>query len=108
MRYLAGVIGLASVIAVSAATAGFSSQEAAVETTRAAFRKAKPHEIKSIEKYCEAALATSSFPERDKLIRQAIQLTAVDERIEANGLLKQVNSLEQSDANVAVVICKSR
>ena len=79
MRYLAGVIGLASVIAVSAATAGFSSQEAAVETTRAAFRKAKPDEIKSTETYCKAALATSSFPERNKFMRQAIQLTAGDE-----------------------------
>jgi hypothetical protein len=41
-------------------------------------------------------------------MRQAIQLMAVDERIEANGLLKQVNSLEQSDANVAAVIRKPR
>ncbi|HKO72123.1 MAG TPA: hypothetical protein VJV58_14435 [Bradyrhizobium sp.] len=106
MRYFAGMIGLALVVAISIANAW--SQEVAFQATRAAFRKPKSHEIKSIEKYCEAALATSSFPERDKLMRQAIQLMAADKRVEANVVLKQVNSLEQSDANLAAVICKPR
>jgi flagellar basal body-associated protein FliL len=101
MRCLAGIIALALAVAVSTASvAGSTSQEA--------FRKAKPDDIKSIEAYCEAALATFSFPERNKLMRLAIQLMQVDMRAEANVLLKQINSLEQSDANLATMICKPR
>ena len=53
-------------------------------------------------------LATFSFSERDKLMRLAIQLMQVDMRAEANALLKQIDSLEEADANLATVICKPR
>jgi hypothetical protein len=77
-------------------------------TDLGSFRKAKPDEIKPIEPYGEAVLATFSFSERDKLMRLAIQLMQVDMRAEANALLKQIDSLEEADANLATVICKPR
>ena len=78
-----------------------------IQQSRDAFRRAKnPKEIESIKMWCKDLLASKSFPERNRLMVQALALMQKDQIAEANVLLKKVNDLEELDSNLAQMVCK--
>jgi hypothetical protein len=110
MRYLVVLIGAAFLLAtLPSMAAAPSSQDDVIKRTQEAFRKAKtPKDIASIKAYCEDSLATFSFPERNKLMVQAIKLMEADKLDEANVLKKRVNSIEELDETLAKMVCKPK
>lgn len=51
--------------------------------------------------WCTDTLATFSFPERDKLMVEALKLMQANNLDEANLLLKRVNSIKEADSTRA-------
>ncbi len=85
-----GAVFLSSTLPLMAAAP--ATQDEVIKSTQEAFRKAKtPEDVASIKAYCKDMLATFSFPERNKLMVQALKLMEADKLDEDNGLMKRVN-----------------
>jgi hypothetical protein len=110
MRSLIGLIGAAVVFgAVPSLAAAPPSPEEVVKRAQEGFRKTKdPKGIESIKAWCKDTLAAFSFPERDKLMTQALKLMEANKLDEANALLKRANSLEELDTNLGNLVCKPK
>jgi hypothetical protein len=73
------------------------------------YRNAKTsEEIKSVTAYCKAKISSFSFDERDRLSVEAIKLLEADKIDEANALFRKINSLEELDTNLSMLVCKRR
>lgn len=110
MRVMVSLLVAAAIFgAMPSMAAAPSSPEEVIKRAQEAFSKTKDREgVESIKMWCRDSLATFSFPERNKLMTQAIKLMEMNKLDEANALLKRANSLEELDTNLSTLVCKPR
>ena len=110
MRIIAVLLAVTAVFgAMPSMAAAPLSPEEVIKRAQEAFSKTKEKDgVESIKMWCRDSIAMFSFPERNKLMTQALKLMEINKLDEANSLLKRANSLEELDTNVSNLACKPR
>jgi asparagine synthetase A len=106
-RMLFWVVLLSIMSGNASASAQTSSPQEIIDATHASFQKATtPEAVESIASWCRGSLAVFSIKEREGLMLAAKASIEKNDWDEANGALKRVKQLDESDKTFADLNCK--